>query len=217
MVRSVLDMILAGWQASESEETRFRTFGASFTVENGVARSNNVRFNGPFIVMTATGAADLRTQTLDFRAEPKLVASAGTAGATPRGIGVPVVIQGRWSDPRIYADTPNILANPDGALRALRDALGIGRGAGSQSDAPVGKLIEGLSKGLGKSDGDQTRDGGTIADEVLKALGGGRGSDQPQSEPATPDSGAGRSGSVPERDQDIGRRAREFLQDLLGR
>jgi hypothetical protein len=79
-------------------------------VEKGVARSTDVRFTGPFLVMTAAGAADLRTRTLDFRADPRLVASAGTPGEAPRGT-------------RIYADTPNILANPETALRALRDAL----------------------------------------------------------------------------------------------
>ncbi len=216
MVRSLLDMIIAGWQANASEETRFRTFSASFAIANGVARSTDVRFNGPFMVMTAAGAADLRTQTLDFRADPRLVASAGTPGAAPRGIGVPVVIQGRWSEPRIYADTPNMLASPESALRALRDALGGGR-AGSQTEAPLGKLIEGLSKGLGKPDGDPTRDGGAIAEETLKALGGSRGADAPQSEPSAPDSGAARSNSKPAPDRDLERRAREFMQDLLGR
>jgi AsmA protein len=89
-----------------------------------------VRFTGPFLVMTAAGAADLRTRMLDFRADPRLVASAGTPGEAPRDIGVPVVIQGPWSAPRIYADTPNILANPETALRALRDALGGRRSKG---------------------------------------------------------------------------------------
>ncbi len=217
MVRSLLDMILAGWQANSSEETRFRTFSASFTVEKGVARSTDVRFTGPFLVMTAAGAADLRTRTLDFRADPRLVASAGTPGEAPRGIGVPVVIQGPWSDPRIYADTPNILANPETALRALRDALGGGRSKGSQTDAPLGKLIEGLSKGLGKSDGETSRDGGGIAEDMLKALGGARGGETPQSERTAPDPDAARPSSKPPPEQDLERRAREFLQDLLGR
>jgi hypothetical protein len=71
-----------------------------------VASSTDVRFTGP-LMLTAAGAAGLRTRTLDFRADPRLVASAGTPGEAPRGIGVPVLIQGPWSAPRIYADTPN--------------------------------------------------------------------------------------------------------------
>jgi hypothetical protein len=49
-----------------------------------VASSTDVRFTGPFLVMTAAGAADLHTRTLDFRADPRLVASAGTPGEAPR-------------------------------------------------------------------------------------------------------------------------------------
>jgi len=167
-----------------------------------------VRFTGPFLVMTAAGAADLRTRMLDFRADPRLVASAGTPGEAPRDIGVPVVIQGPWSAPRIYADTPNILANPETALRALRDALGGRRSKGSQTDAPLGKLIEGLSKGLGKSDGATSRDGGGIAEDMLKALGGARGGEAPQSERTAPDPDVARPSSKPPPEQDLERRAR---------
>jgi AsmA protein len=224
MVRSLLDMILAGWQANASEETRFSTFSATFAIENGIARSTDVKFTGPFMVMTAAGSADLRSQTLDFRADPRLVSSPGTSDAAPWGIGVPVVIQGRWSEPRIYADTPNILANPEGALRALRDALGGGRGS-AQTDAPLGKFIEGLSKGFGKATGDPARDGGAIAEEMLKALGGTtRGVITPQPEttaphpsPPSPQTATPRSTPPPAPDRDLERGAREILRDLLGR
>jgi AsmA protein len=228
MMRSLLQMILAGWQANASEETRFSRFGATFVVDNGIARTTDVKFNGPFMLMTAAGSADLRAQTLDFRADPRLIASPEKPGAQtpPSGIGVPVVIQGPWSAPRIYADTPNILANPDGALRALRDALG-GTGAttgGTPTEAPLGKFIEGLSKGFGQSTGDPARDGGTIAEELLKALGGTRGVATPQPETTAPrqgvtppQTGAPRSPPAPAPDRDLERGAREILRDLLGR
>lgn len=225
MVRSLLDMIIAGWQANASEETRFSTFGATFAIENGVARSTDVKFTGPFMVMTAAGSTDLRSQTLDFRADPRLVSSQATPGgnAAPWGIGVPVVIQGRWSEPRIYADTPNILANPEGALRTLRDALSGERG-GAPNDAPLGKFIEGLSKGFGKATGDPARDGGAIAEEMLKALGGTRGVTAPQPEttaphasPSAPQTATPRSPPTSAPDRDLERGAREILRDLLGR
>lgn len=227
MVRSLLDMILAGWQSKASEETRFSTFSATFTIENGIARSTDVKFNGPFMVMTAAGSADLRTQTLDFRADPRLVSSPATPGGSAGGwgIGVPVVIQGPWPNPRIYADTPNILADPDRALRALRDALDGGRGGGqADGDAPLGKFIEGLSKGLGNATGAPARDGGTIAEEMLKALGTSRSVTAPQPEttapnatPSSPQAATPRSTPTPVPDSDLGRGAREFLRDLLGR
>ena len=90
------------------------TFAATFPMENGIARSTNIKPNGPFMAMTAAGSANLRTQTLDFRADPRLVSSPASPGRSAGGwgIGVPVVIQGPWSNPQIYADTPDILADP---------------------------------------------------------------------------------------------------------
>lgn len=227
MVRSLLDMILAGWQPKASDETRFSTFAATFAVENGVARSTDVKFTGPFMAMTAAGSADLRDQTLDFRADPRLISSPiapdGSSGAW--GIGVPVVIQGPWWGPRIYADTPNILAEPDRALRALRDALS-GRSGGGQADgdAPLGKFIEGFSKQIGKAIGDPGREGGALADKMLDALGANRGVAAPQPEtsapdaaPSSPQTATPRAAPTPAPDQDLERGAREFLRNLLGR
>ncbi|MTW16917.1 AsmA family protein [Rhodoplanes serenus] len=166
MVRSVLDAILSGWQDKGSGQTRFSTFKASFTVDGGVARTTDVAFAGPYMVMSAAGNVDLRDRTLDLRADPRLVSAPETPGQRPGvwGIGVPVAIQGPWSAPRIYADTPNVLANPDGALKALRDAIGGG--------GQLGKVIEGL-KGLAPAQGGEPpREPSALADDILRALKG---------------------------------------------
>jgi AsmA protein len=182
-----------------------------------------VKFTGPFMAMTAAGSADLRDQTLDFRADPRLISSpiapAGSSGAW--GIGVPVVIQGPWWGPRIYADTPNILAEPDRALRALRNALSGGNGGGqADGDAPLGKFIEGFSKQIGKAIGDSGREGGALADKMLDALNRGGAAPQPKTTipdaaPSSPQMATPHATPAP--DQDLERGAREFLRDLLGR
>ncbi|MFL9826366.1 AsmA-like C-terminal region-containing protein [Rhodoplanes sp. SY1] len=197
MLRSVLDAILAGWQAGSGEQTRFSTFKGTFTVASGVARTTDVAFQGPYMVMSAAGNIDLRAKTLDLRADPRLVAAPTTPGQAGNvlGIGVPVAIQGPWSAPRIYADTPNVLANPDGALKALRDALGPGGGA------QIGKLIDGL-KGLAPGPtpgvtapgvtppslappgGEPPREPSTLADDIMKALKGAAPPSLPPSLPA---------------------------------
>ena len=122
MLRSVLETILSGWQTNASDRTKFSTFSASFRIKDGQARADDVRFAGPLVRITATGTANLVDQTLDFRLEPKLVASAGAqgSGADAAGIGVPVLAKGRWSNPQIYADLPDILSNPAAALGKLR-------------------------------------------------------------------------------------------------
>ncbi|RAI36072.1 AsmA family protein, partial [Rhodoplanes roseus] len=195
MLRSVLDTILAGWQGKGADQTRFTTFKGSFTVDNGVARTTDVAFQGPYMVMSAAGNIDLRTRTLDVRADPRLVSAPTTPGQSSNvwGIGVPVAIQGPWSAPRIYADAPNVLSNPDGVLKGLRDALGPGGGA------QIGKMIEGL-KGLGGQTGglpgggaatgpDALREPGTLADDIMKALKG-----------AAPPAGLSRDIPAPPRD-----------------
>jgi AsmA protein len=122
MLRSVLETILSGWQTKASDSTKFSTFSASFRIKDGQARTEDVRFAGPLVRITATGTANLIDQTMDFRLEPKLVASAGGqgSGADGAGIGVPVLAKGRWSNPQIYADLPDILSNPAAALGKLR-------------------------------------------------------------------------------------------------
>jgi AsmA protein len=122
MLRSVLETILSGWQTNASDRTKFSTFSASFRIKDGQARTDDVRFAGPLVRMTATGTANLVDQTMDFRLEPKLVTSAGAqgSGADGAGIGVPVLAKGRWSNPQIYADLPDILSNPAAALGKLR-------------------------------------------------------------------------------------------------
>jgi AsmA protein len=121
MLRSVLETILSGWQTNGSERTKFSTFTASFRIKQGQARSDDVRFVGPLVRVSATGTADLVDQTLDFRLEPRLVTSSGAQGSgADSSIGVPVLAKGRWSNPQIYADLPDILTNPAAALGRLR-------------------------------------------------------------------------------------------------
>jgi AsmA protein len=121
MLRSVLETILSGWQTSGADRTKFSTFTASFRIKQGQARSDDVRFVGPLVRMTATGTADLVDQTLDFRLEPRLVTNPSPQGSgAESSIGVPVLAKGRWSNPQIYADLPDILTNPAAALSKLR-------------------------------------------------------------------------------------------------
>ncbi|EJW13170.1 AsmA family protein [Rhodovulum sp. PH10] len=184
MLRSLVDTILSGWQGEAGDRTRFTTFSASFTVENGIARTTDAALAGPSLVASAAGNIDLVDRTLDLRADPRLViVAAGDDRPEPWGIGVPVVVQGSWAAPRIYADTPNILSDPDGALKGLREALG--------GSAGIARMIEGFGRALGASGAagtgetasggpasddrhggtpDATRRPGILADEIMRAL-----------------------------------------------
>ncbi|WP_204303101.1 hypothetical protein, partial [Klebsiella pneumoniae] len=70
----------------------------------------------------------------------------------PIGLGIPVIMEGAWSSPRIYPDMAGILDNPDAAFAKLREmgqglfgALGgPSNGKPGQSGSGADKLIEGI-------------------------------------------------------------------------
>jgi AsmA protein len=122
MVRTLSNQTLQGWQDRDSEKTAFGTFSATVKLTNGQATTEDLRLNGPLVSMTGRGTADLVGRTLDFRVDPKLVLVQQGQGsaANPAGLGVPVVIKGSWSNPRIYPDIAGILENPQAAFDRLK-------------------------------------------------------------------------------------------------
>jgi AsmA protein len=76
----------------------------------------------------------------------------------PVGLGIPVMIDGPWADPRIYPDIAGITDNPDAAYAKLKEmGKGLfGGGGGAQSDQPLGGTLGEtlgnlLQQGLGQS------------------------------------------------------------------
>ena len=149
MIRTLTARTLMGWQESRTESTDLSDFSASFRLEDGRATTSNLRLLGPLVRVNGSGTIDLAAKTLQFKLDPKLVASLeGQGGAAdPLGFGVPVNVEGSWSDPRIYPDVAGILSDPDGAYAKL-NALGqglFGKGQGGGLDA----LMQGLGTILG--------------------------------------------------------------------
>jgi AsmA protein len=162
MIRSLTSGTLSGWQETRDETTDLSQLSASFRVDKGQATTSDLNLVGPLVKMTGAGTIDLVAKSLAFRVEPKLVMTTegqGRAG-DPVGLGIPVVIEGPWSAPRIYPDMAGILDNPDAAYAKLKEmgkglfgsgggfgglggSGGSGSGDGGQSDA-LGKLGETL-------------------------------------------------------------------------
>ena len=123
MIRSLTSSTLSGWQEGKEQTTDLTQLGASFRVEKGQATTSDLNLVGPLVRMTGAGTIDLGTQTLAFRVEPKLVMTTEGQGraADPVGLGIPVVIDGPWAEPRIYPDMQGILDNPDAAYAKLKE------------------------------------------------------------------------------------------------
>jgi AsmA protein len=157
MIRTLTARTLLGWEDNRTESTDLTELSARFQVQDGRAQTPNLRLLGPLVRVTGSGTIDLNTKTLQFKLDPKLVASLeGQGGAAdPLGFGVPVNIEGSWSDPHIYPDVAGILSDPDGAYAKLH-ALGQGLfgkgdakpGSGNSTGNPVDTLMQGLGNML---------------------------------------------------------------------
>jgi AsmA protein len=159
MIRTLTSRVLAGWEESRTESTDLSDLSVSFQIEGGRATTSNLRVLGPLVRVSGSGTVDLGAQTLQFKLDPKLVASLeGQGGATdPLGFGVPVNIEGSWNDPRIYPDVAGILSDPDGAYAKLH-ALGQGL-FGKDQGGGLDALMQGLGNILGPRNEGRRNDG----------------------------------------------------------
>jgi AsmA protein len=123
MIRSLTAGTLSGWQETSNQSTDLTQLSASFRLNNGQATTTDLNLVGPLVRVTGAGTVGLGTKTMAFRVEPKLVMTTqGQGRATdPVGLGIPVVIDGPWSQPRIYPEMAGILDNPDAAYAKLKD------------------------------------------------------------------------------------------------
>jgi AsmA protein len=93
-------------QGGQRPRTDFTELAVPFTVQNGVANTAGSSLKSPFIRILAAGTADLVKETLDFRVEPKAVASiTGQGDAAQRsGLMVPVLVSGTFASPKFRPD-----------------------------------------------------------------------------------------------------------------
>jgi AsmA protein len=171
MIRSLTSGALTGWQESREQATDLTQLSASFRIENGQATTSDLNLVGPLVKMTGTGTVDLGAQTLALRVEPKLVLTTeGQGRATdPVGFGIPVMIDGPWTAPRIYPEMAGILDNPDAAYAKLKE-LGNGLFAPGASNGNSA----GNTPGSGQSDTLGSQLGETLGNLIQQGLNAGR-------------------------------------------
>jgi AsmA protein len=176
MIRSLTAATLSGWQENSQQATDLTQLSASFKIDKGQATTYDLNLVGPLVKVTGVGTVDLGTKQMGFRVEPKLVMTTEGQGRTsdPVGFGIPVIIDGYWSEPRIYPEMSGILENPEQAYAKLRE---MGKGLfgkdGAGLGAAIGNLLSGIQQG-GAQPGQQQPGGGTSSQP--NALGGDLGS-----------------------------------------
>ncbi|RXT39402.1 AsmA family protein [Bradyrhizobium betae] len=154
MIRSLTSGTLSGWQDnqnsnqnnSQEQSTDLSQLSASFRIDKGQAVTTDLNLIGPLVRVTGAGTIALDTKMMGFRVEPKLVMTTEGQGRTnePVGFGIPVMITGNWSQPRIYPDMAGMLDNPDAAYAKLRE---MGKGLFGPDGAGLSNILGSLGLG----------------------------------------------------------------------
>jgi len=106
MVRNVGSAFGLAEKGAERPKTDFTELDIPYVIKNGVVNTPQSSLKSPFIRIIATGTADLVKETLDFRVEPKAVASIQGQGddAQRQGLMVPVLVSGTFAAPKFRPD-----------------------------------------------------------------------------------------------------------------
>nr|WP_235911917.1 AsmA-like C-terminal region-containing protein [Mesorhizobium xinjiangense] len=183
---NLVGLLASGFKTDESKKTTFTELSASFAIDKGIAQTNDISLLGPLVRMDGTGKIDLAEQTLAINLNPRVVASLSGQGGdiAAEGIGVPVIVDGSLSAPRIYPDLSKLLQDPKGALDML-DRLGLPTGklgldkllpgqtgtgeTGKGAADLIGDLIMGggADTSINSPDGDRPRDAGAAAKAII--------------------------------------------------
>ena len=110
MVRNVGAAFGLAEKSGEKPRTDFAELKVPYTIANGLFKTTEARLMSPLLRILAAGKADLINETLDFRVEPKVVATIkGQGDAAERsGIMVPVLVSGSFSSPEFKPDLASI-------------------------------------------------------------------------------------------------------------
>ncbi len=148
MVRHVKAAL--GLAKREKARTEFSELKGNFTIKNGIINNPNTYLSSPLLRVMGKGKVNLPAETIDYRVEPKFVATLKGQADTQRksGLVVPVVISGPFSDPKIRPDLTGIVteeALKEEASKLLKD-ITKGEKAEETIQKEVPKLLEDLFK-----------------------------------------------------------------------
>ena len=150
MVRNVASTFGLAEKAQEKPKTDFAELHVPFTIANGLVKTPDSTLLSPLLRVAAKGSADLVKEDIDFRVEPKFVATLkGQGGAMERsGIMVPVLVTGTFSSPKFRPDLAGMLKQ--GLEKGLPKPSDVLKGQGIQGTKPgdLQEKAKDLFKGL---------------------------------------------------------------------
>lgn len=145
MIRNVKAAFGLEQKPAQRPRTDFAELNAPFSIKQGVVHTPQTSLKSPLIRIIAAGDANLVKETLDFRVEPKVVATiTGQGDAEQRsGLMIPVLVSGTFSDPQFAPDLAGM------AKKQLEQTI-LGTGEGKQLGDKEGleETVKGVLKGL---------------------------------------------------------------------
>jgi AsmA protein len=152
MIRNVQVAFGLAEKGQENPRTDFSELHAPFTIKRGLVNAPNTTLTSPLLRILAKGKADLVKESLDFRVEPKFVATIKGQGDTKTrsGVTVPVLVTGSFSSPKFRPDLEAVLKQEiEKSLPDLQKKL-LDSKSTKEVLKPVEKQIKDLFKGFGQ-------------------------------------------------------------------
>ena len=146
MIHNVKTAFGVAEKGEKTPRTDFSELHIPFSVQNGIFHTSDTTLVSPLIRLKASGTADLVKERLDFRLEPKIVATLKGQGDTENrsGITVPVLIAGSFSSPEFHPDLQGILKQEiEKRIPDLQKKL-----KGNESSKEGSKTMEDQIKGI---------------------------------------------------------------------
>jgi AsmA protein len=140
-----------GLGEKKKPRTEFSELKGSFSVKDGLVDNPSTQLSSALLRVLGKGTVDLPSETINYRVEPKLVATMKGQGDAKRrpGLMVPLTISGTFSNPKFSLELGGILEDENLKAEAKKILEGFTEGNGD-SEAVVTeslKLLEGLTGG----------------------------------------------------------------------
>ena len=153
MVRNAATAFLN--QSQEVVKTDFAELSGTFTITDGIVKNDDLKMQSPLLRVTGKGSTSMPARTVNYRVEPKAVASLEGQGGSSNlsGVMVPVIVKGPWDNlsyapdlsgaitegvkdlanqpGKVVEDVKDLAKDPGSALKKLVPGSGSGDSGGS--------------------------------------------------------------------------------------
>jgi AsmA protein len=149
MARNAAAGVGMGEKAAEKPRTDFAELKIPFVADQGIVNIPGANIISPLIRLSAMGDANLVTEALDFRVEPKVVATLKGQGDTQdrSGLMVPLLITGSFDSPKIRPDLKAMVGGKIPDAEGIKQMLNT-KGAEGSGGESVEDKAKGMLKGF---------------------------------------------------------------------